>query len=136
MTGFQFACAQPVISRCTDHSSCNCCRALRRAYCSYSPAPRLRSFRGAHHIPGFDPAKPRDWLTLREAAKQLQVSVMTVRQLITSGVLPAWRIVPHAPWMIDRDTLQQEAVQHAVRAAQQGGRCPLPGHPGQLTLVP
>jgi DNA invertase Pin-like site-specific DNA recombinase len=99
-------------------------------------AVRLRSFRSAHHIPVFDPDKPRDWLTMREAAERLQVSAMTVRRLITTGILPARQIVPNAPWMIAPDALRQEAVQCAARAAQQGNPRPLPRHPGQLTLVP
>ena len=99
-------------------------------------ALRLRSFRNAHSIPVFDRNKPRDWLTLGEAAERLQVSAMTARRLVVNRVLPAHQIVVGAPWMIASDALGLEAVRHAVQASRRRVRGPLPRPAGQLTLVP
>ncbi len=97
---------------------------------------RVRSCRDAHHIPGFDPAKPRDWVTMEEAATRLQVSPMTVHRLIKIGVLPARQVVPYAPWTIMPADLERDAVRAAVQAVRR--RCPrsLPRHATEQMLVP
>lgn len=95
---------------------------------------RLRSFRGGHHIPPFDPDTPRDWLTLQEAAARLRVSRTSVRRLIEREVLPARRVVPGAPWMIASADLESEAVHGAVKDTRPGRR-PRTPHPEQQTLA-
>jgi excisionase family DNA binding protein len=96
---------------------------------------RVRSFRRAHHIAPFDPDKPREWLTLEEAAARLHVSRTSVRRLIQRQVLPARRIVAGAPWMIAPADLESDAVRSAIKAARPGRR-PCTPHPAQQSLVP
>lgn len=41
-------------------------------------------------------------ITVKEAAEILAVSSMTVRRLITSGTLPAWRVAGTGPIRLNR----------------------------------
>lgn len=96
----------------------------------------VKSCRGARHIPAFDSAKPREWLTMDEAAARLQVSAMTVHRFIASGLLPARQVVAHAPWMIEPADLALDAVRGAAQQVRQHRRRPLPRHATEQMLVP
>jgi excisionase family DNA binding protein len=80
-------------------------------------AHSIASVRYQYRLPNFP--KGKDWLTLKQAAKQLQVSETVVKRLIAQGVLPASQAVPSAPWVIRRADLDRGAVQaevHTVRS--------------------
>jgi DNA invertase Pin-like site-specific DNA recombinase len=82
-----------------------------------------------YRLPNF--AKGHDWLTLTQAAQQLEVSATVVKRCIAQGLLPARQVVPYAPWIIQRTDLTLPAVQAAVQAVHLGHRqrgC-LPGAP-------
>jgi DNA invertase Pin-like site-specific DNA recombinase len=82
-----------------------------------------------YRLPNF--AKGHDWLTLTQAAQQLEVSATVVKRCIAQGLLPARQVVPYAPWIIQRTDLTLPAVQAAVQAVRLGRRqrgCP-PGAP-------
>lgn len=80
---------------------------------------RVQSLRHHHKIPCFDEAK-RDWVTLEEAAEQLQVSQCTVRKLLQRGLLNGRQIVKYAPWMISPEALKDPIVQAAVAKVHAG----------------
>jgi hypothetical protein len=70
-------------------------------------------------LPNF--AKGKDWLTLKRAAEQLNVSETVVNRLIAQGTLPASQAVPLAPWVIRRADLDLDAVQCDVQAVRAKG---------------
>ncbi|MGQ0737074.1 MAG: helix-turn-helix domain-containing protein [Acidobacteriota bacterium] len=76
---------------------------------------RVRSARNYHALLAYDASRPRDGLTLQEAAQYLGVSPTTVRRLITNQHVPARQVVPCAPWEIARDALDSDIVREAVR---------------------
>jgi hypothetical protein len=87
-----------------------------------------------YRLPNF--AKGHDWLTLAQAARQLEVSATVVKRCIAQGTLPARQVVPYAPWIIQRTDLTLPAVQAVVQGVHTGrphrGRCPRqPEGPGQ-----
>jgi hypothetical protein len=61
-----------------------------------------------------------DWLSLEETARTLQVSNTVVKHLIQAGVLPAKQVVPCAPWIIERASLELPAVVSRIRAVHEG----------------
>ena len=67
-------------------------------------------------------AKGHDWLTLTQAAQQLEVSATVVKRCIAQGILPARQVVPHAPWIIQRTDLALPAVQAVGQAVRMGHR--------------
>jgi DNA invertase Pin-like site-specific DNA recombinase len=73
-----------------------------------------------YRLPNF--AKGHDWLTLTQAAQQLEVSATVVKRCIAQGILPARQVVPHAPWIIQCTDLALPAVQAAVQAVRMGHR--------------
>lgn len=94
---------------------------------------RVASLRHHHQIPICTSVEQRMWRTLAEAAVQLGVSVTVVRRLIREKVLPANQVVPCAPYVIERASLNLPAVQAAVRAVRSGQRRPRTA-PGQTEL--
>ena len=64
------------------------------------------------------------WLTMTEAARELNVSTKFVRTLIDRKVLPGRHIVTYAPWVIQRDDLALPEVQRAVKSVHEGRRVP------------
>jgi hypothetical protein len=96
-------------------------------------AHSIASVRYQYRVPNF--VKGKDWLTLKQAAKQLEVSETLVKRLITQGTLPASQAVALAPWVIRRADLALRAVQAAVQAVHAMGLRPRrqPAPPG-LTL--
>jgi DNA invertase Pin-like site-specific DNA recombinase len=85
---------------------------------------RVRSARDAHGISACDLTRPREHLTLEEAARHLGVSATTVRRLITTKQLPARQVVPFAPWEIARDALTSDVLRRTVTAIKQRVRLP------------
>ena len=86
-------------------------------------AHSIASVRYQYRLPNF--SKGKDWLTLKQTAKQLQVSETVVKRLISQGTLPASQAVPSAPWVIRRADLDLGAVQaevHTVRSRRLGPR--------------
>ncbi len=95
---------------------------------------RVVSLRASYNIPVYSPVKQENWLTLEQAASELQISPMSVHRLLKSGVLDGQQVVPCAPWIIPRDSLSKEAVQNAVRSIKAGRRRPLPEKSDQMKL--
>jgi len=90
-----------------------------------------------YRLPNF--AKGHDWLTLTQAAQQLEVSATVVKRCIAQGTLPARQVVPYAPWIIQRTDLALPAVQAVVQGVHtgrhHGGRGPRqPEWPGQACV--
>lgn len=77
-------------------------------------APSVAGVRYQYRLPNFP--KEKDWLTLAQAAQQLGVSATLLRRLLRQGTLPAYQVVPLAPWIIQRTDLELAAVQTAVQA--------------------
>src|SRR5207248_4751270 len=72
---------------------------------------RVRFAREYHQVPAIDPNQPRtNFVTLREAAQRLDVSLTIVRRLITEKTLPASQVVMCAPWQIPAEALYSETV--------------------------
>jgi hypothetical protein len=82
-------------------------------------ASRVAGLRGYHKIAPFQ--KQDDWVTLEEAARELQVSNTVVKRLIRERILPAKQVVKFAPWIIEKKDLSLAAVQSQVKAAKRGG---------------
>lgn len=96
---------------------------------------RVASLRNHHGIPVFSPqSREPALLTLAQAARALGVSTMTVRRMITKGLLPARQPVAYAPWAISRDDLSAESVQRLVERIKAGGALPRTASEAQLTL--
>lgn len=85
---------------------------------------RVRSLRATNKIPAFRPDAERTWVTLTQAALELDVSVTVVRRLLLDRTLPGHRTVSGAPWIIERKDLKLPAVQAAVKNVRGGHRRP------------
>lgn len=78
-------------------------------------AERVYTARRVHGIRAYRSAeKGGAWLTLREAAKALEVSSHVIRQLIATSILPAVQVVRGAPYQIRTDDLASPAVKAAI----------------------
>jgi len=86
--------------------------------------PRVRALRSYYEIPACDPQEPRTWLTLTQAAEELQVNPGSIRKMIRRGILPGKQVVPHAPWVIPQEALQLSIVQKTVCAIREGRGVP------------
>jgi hypothetical protein len=64
------------------------------------------------------------WLTLQETATELQVSGTVIKRLLKERLLPARRVVPGAPWVIERKNLQLPVVQAQIQAIHAGRKPP------------
>jgi Recombinase zinc beta ribbon domain len=71
-----------------------------------------------YRLPNFP--KGKDWLTLSQAARQLEVSETVIKRLIGQGILPASQVVPSAPGIIQRTALDLAMVQAEVRTVRTG----------------
>ncbi|MCI0539974.1 MAG: recombinase family protein [Verrucomicrobiales bacterium] len=96
---------------------------LNRIGCQTGPGNswsenRVKSFRGQHKIPVFAAGSERPWLTMQEAAKELNVSVAVVRTMVKHGKLAARQIVKGVPWMIHREDLNTPAVLSCAKDAR------------------
>jgi excisionase family DNA binding protein len=86
---------------------------------------RVRSAREYQQLPAFDPNHPRkDFVTLREAAQRLDVSLTIVRRMIAEKKLPASQVITCAPWQIPAEALHSEMVRTAVENIKNGVRAP------------
>jgi DNA invertase Pin-like site-specific DNA recombinase len=85
---------------------------------------RVYSLRHHHQFPNFDPQQPRGKITLKEAARRLQVSEGSVRQMILDKKLPAIQVVECAPWEIPVEVLNTEEVQKTVARIRSGNSRP------------
>ncbi len=85
---------------------------------------RVKSFRGQHQIPVFAVGSQRPWLTMQEAAKEMNVSVAMVRTMVEKGILPARQIAKGIPWMIEREDLKRPAVVSYAKNARNGREVP------------
>lgn len=70
---------------------------------------RLKNYRNA-----------KDWLTVQQAAEELEVSHTVIRRLIREQKLTATQVVETAPWIIPRESLSAEVVQDEVAAVREG----------------
>ena len=82
---------------------------------------RVTSLRSHHGIPTYnaDRRRAEGWLTLTEAADQLQMSGITLRLAIERGQIEAEHPLANGPWVINRRALQ---TPKAVRFAEQSRR--------------
>jgi DNA invertase Pin-like site-specific DNA recombinase len=93
---------------------------------------RLYNLRRNHEIPEGQ-RDNRDWLTLREAAKELGISHRVVERLVRQKILPAKQVVVYAPWVIRREDLALPGVQAVARAILKHQKPPRTA-PGQREL--
>jgi excisionase family DNA binding protein len=77
-------------------------------------AIRVYSVRHRLQLPAFDANGPRNQITLKEAAKRLNLSPPSVRKMIDEKILPASQIVECAPWQIRVEALDAEVVQRVA----------------------
>jgi excisionase family DNA binding protein len=85
---------------------------------------RVKNLRLYHKIPVFTKGTERPWLTMQEAANELNVGVGVVRTMITHGLLPAQQPAKGTPWLIQRDDLRKEEVRNYVINARTGKSVP------------
>lgn len=97
---------------------------------------RVRALRNYQSIPVYSPEEQAraEWLNMAQAAEYLGVSPMSVRRLLSAGVIRGKQIVAYAPWIIRREDLDTEQVKSAVSAIKAGRRSPLPEDPQQVKL--
>jgi DNA invertase Pin-like site-specific DNA recombinase len=85
-------------------------------------AHRVGSLRRVHGIPAYRSAeKTGEWLTMREAAKEMGVTSHVIRRLIQDGILKAEQVVRGAPHQIRAIDLHTDAVIEAI--ARKGRPC-------------
>jgi excisionase family DNA binding protein len=112
---------------------------LNRIGCQTGPGNswsenRVKSFRGQHEIPVFAVGSQRPWLTMEEAAKELNVSVAVVRTMVKQGKLPARQIAKGVPWMIELADLNRPCVLSYAKDAR--SRREPPHDKNQQILIP
>lgn len=95
---------------------------------------RVRSFRGQHKIPVFAAGNQRPWLTMQEAAKELNVNVGVLRTMVKHGKLPARQLTKGVPWMIQREDLKNPTVSSYAKGAR--SRREIPRENDQQILMP
>jgi hypothetical protein len=82
--------------------------------------------RGKYNIPTCKGGPTRTWITLHQASKKLGICNVSVRKLITAGILPAQQIVAHAPWFIAPESLNLPEVIRIVANLKKTGLLVLP----------
>jgi DNA invertase Pin-like site-specific DNA recombinase len=97
---------------------------------------RVKEIRKAYAIPAFSKTRHEtaDWIHLRQAAEQLEVSPDAVRRLIKLGIIKAKQIVRHAPWLIARSELKKPEAVDAAMAIKKNGEAKVQINQQQLTL--
>lgn len=81
---------------------------------------RVKSLRNANGISPYDPKMKDCFITLQEAAEHLGVCSQSVRGLIQQKIINARQTVSCAPWIIQREELEKEAVKIAVNGIKNG----------------
>jgi len=76
---------------------------------------RVQTLRERLGIPAWQPSSPAAHISVREAARRLDISTKSVLRLIRSGTLPAIQCMPQAPWEVPVAALDTEAVRIGVR---------------------
>jgi len=74
------------------------------------------------------------WLTQAETATRLEISPMSVHRLVRAGIMPAEQPHTGLPMVICRMSLDDEAIQQAVKSLKSGQNRPLPEDPRQGRL--
>lgn len=100
-------------------------------------AARVKKYRNKHQIPPFDPKAYacKGWVNLQQAAEMLGINHMAVSRMIKAGIIKARQVIKHAPWIIEKEHLQEPSVQVAVARIKKGVRINLlTNNPKQLTL--
>jgi len=88
---------------------------------------RLHSVYSARHFHRLtNYRKQNAWVTVEQAAQQLNVSHTVIRRLIREDTLPATQVVETTPWIIARESLNLPAVQTAITAVHSGRQLPKP----------
>jgi DNA invertase Pin-like site-specific DNA recombinase len=98
-------------------------------------ARRVYQLRNDHELPAYDPARPRDTVTLEEATRRLGVSNTVVKKLIAAGTLLATQAAPAAPWEISIASLDAPEVRSAVARTHELGRAMRAAHADKRTLT-
>ena len=94
---------------------------------------RVKNLRLYHRIPVFAKGCERPWLTMAEAAQELNVSSCVIRTMIKRRLLPARQAAKGVPWMIEREDLQNADVLNYAKQAHMGKRAPR--GPNTQTLI-
>ena len=90
---------------------------------------RIQSTRGNHNIPGHTTkVEDPEVLTLGQAAKFLNVSETTVKNLVASGELEKIQVVPWAPWEIKRTALSSDRIRQIIDCLHRSGKLMLGGN--------
>jgi hypothetical protein len=77
----------------------------------------VRSYLHTHGLPTYRLKQtPREHLLPKEVARQLGISVESVRKLISKGILAATQVTPCAPYHIPPAALETETLKAAVAA--------------------
>jgi hypothetical protein len=99
-------------------------------------AAEVRRVRQQHGIAPFSEVEKQrqGLLTQEEAARELEISPMSVHRLVHRGILPAQQVAPGFPSIIRRSDLALEEVQEAVHLIHSSLPRPLPDDPSQLKL--
>jgi excisionase family DNA binding protein len=97
-------------------------------------AHRVGSIGKVHGVHAYRSAeKDGAWLTMREAAVKLGITSHVIRRLIGDGILPAEQVVPGAPWQIQAQDVENDAVRGALatgnRPRRRGGDKQIPMFP-------
>jgi len=85
---------------------------------TWTPA-RVCAFRNSHHVPVYKSGEreARGEMTPEEVSVALGISVSKVRKMIKLGILPASQACTGAPWLIKKDDLALQQVQHAITSS-------------------
>lgn len=75
---------------------------------------RISHFRSDYGLSGV--AEREQWITLQDAARQLEVADTVMKTLIKKGILPAKQVVIGAPWVIAKKDLESPEVHAAAQA--------------------
>src|SRR4029450_13105775 len=86
---------------------------------------RSSDLRQYHQYPSFDLNQARNhFVTLREAAQRLGISLSVVRRLIAAKNLPTSQVGACAPWQIPAEALESEATRKEVENIKNRVRAP------------
>jgi hypothetical protein len=95
---------------------------------------RVKNLRLYHQIPVHSKCRERTWLTMSEAASQLEVSVCVIRTMISNELLPAQQFAKGAPWLIATKSLALPAVRSYTTHRIAGKKAP--HEDNSQTLIP